>query len=55
MQVALTESVFIPFIPRTSFETWFVASKAKFKTASQAGTGPHSGWNDGQLAAPIIR
>ena len=53
MQVALTGLVFIPFTPRTSFETWFVGSKAKFKTASQAWTGPYSGWNHGLLAAAI--
>ncbi|ETY75357.1 hypothetical protein LFAB_02365 [Lactiplantibacillus fabifermentans T30PCM01] len=47
MQVALTGLVFIPFTPRTSFETWVSSSKARSKTASQAWTGLHGGWNYG--------
>ncbi|ETY73421.1 hypothetical protein LFAB_12610 [Lactiplantibacillus fabifermentans T30PCM01] len=40
MQVALTGLICIPFTPRTSFETCFLGSKAKVKTASQAWPGP---------------
>ena len=54
MQVALTGLGCIPFTPRTSFETWASGSKARSKTASQACTGPHGGWNYGQLAAAIF-
>ncbi|WP_235810650.1 hypothetical protein, partial [Lactiplantibacillus fabifermentans] len=41
LKVALT-GVVCPFTPRTTFETWFVGSKARFKTASQAWTGPRT-------------
>ncbi|KRO27232.1 hypothetical protein DY78_GL000203 [Lactiplantibacillus fabifermentans DSM 21115] len=51
MQVALTGLGCIPFTPRTPFETWVSGSKARAKTAPQAWTGPHGGWNYGQLAA----
>ena len=54
MQVALTELTFIPFTPRTPFETRVTGSKARSKTAPQAWTGPHGGWNYGQLAAAIL-
>ncbi|ETY73746.1 hypothetical protein LFAB_10820 [Lactiplantibacillus fabifermentans T30PCM01] len=55
MSVALTGLVYIPFTPRTPFETWFSGSKARYKTASQAWTGPHGSWNYGQLAAANYR
>ena len=51
VRVALTGLGCIPFTPRTPFETWVLGSKARSKTASQAWTGPHGGWNYGQPAA----
>ena len=51
MRVALTGLVFIPFTPRTPFETRVIGSKVRAETASQAWTGPHGGWNYGQLVA----
>ncbi|ETY75527.1 hypothetical protein [Lactiplantibacillus fabifermentans] len=54
MQVALTGLVCIPFTPRTSFETGFLGSKARSKTAPQAWAVPHGDWNYGQLVAAIV-